>query len=219
MRILFNDVIQYSDAPDAVKSPALSHASAVPAVITLDRPRPVNAIGIGNTDGAYFAIAFDDDDGTVFNLPFTDNGLYIMPKTITASAIAIATDAAFAGRIAAGLGVEICTSIPKEPGWRSTSEPRVTLSGQVVPGRGGYNYRTLSLDSRYGIGPEAVAELTAGWKYTGMGYPFFISLETESYKLPYSRLYAEENSQRSMGFEGGIRKYRYSRKWDFTERF
>jgi hypothetical protein len=52
-----------------------------------------------------------------------------------------------------------------------------------------------------------------------MGYPFFIDLTRESYKLPYSRLYAEEKNQRKMSFEGGIMAYRYSRKWDFTERF
>ncbi|MDR3342563.1 MAG: hypothetical protein LBT14_07225 [Treponema sp.] len=142
-----------------------------------------------------------------------------MPKTVTASQLTIATNAAFAGRIAAGKGVEICTSIAKEPGWHSTAEPRVTLSGQVIPGRGGYNYRTLSLDSRYKIGPEAMSEIIAGYKYIGMGYPFFLSFEKETYKLPYSRLYAGEKNQRAMSFEGGIEQYLYSRKWDFEERF
>jgi hypothetical protein len=219
MKILFNDILQYSDMPEALKSPALSQTETVPVTINLDKPRPVNAVGIGNTTGTVFEITFDDPDGTVFTLNFSGNGLYVMPKTVTASRLSITTDASFAGRIAAGIGVEICTTIQKEPGWHSTSEPRVTLSGQVIPGRGGYNYRTVSLDSRYKITEEAIQELIAGYKYIGMGYPFFIDLGRESYKLPYSRLYAEERNQRSMSFEGGIMQYRYSRKWDFTERF
>jgi hypothetical protein len=109
--------------------------------------------------------------------------------------------------------------VQKEPGWNSTAEPRVTLSGQVIEGRGGYTYRTLSLDSRYQITEEAVKELEAGYKYTGMGYPFFINLEKEAYKLPYDKLYAEESGQRAFSMESGILKYRYSRRFEFSERF
>jgi hypothetical protein len=142
-----------------------------------------------------------------------------MPKTVNASQVTITTDAIFIGRIAAGLGIKICTSIPKEPAWNSTHEPRVTLSGQIVAGRGGYNYRTLSLDSRYKIHETAIRELQEIYSYIGMGYPFFLDLSEESYKLPYTKLYAEEENQRAMSFEGGIKRFLYSRRFDFTERF
>jgi hypothetical protein len=95
----------------------------------------------------------------------------------------------------------------------------VTLSGQVIPGAGGYNYWTLSLDSRYKIGPEAMEEIGAGYKYIGAGYPFFIDLSQEHYKLPFDRLYAAERNQANFGFEGGIRRFLYSRRFDFEERF
>jgi hypothetical protein len=89
----------------------------------------------------------------------------------------------------------------------------------VIPGAGGYDYRAVSLDSRYKIGPEAMAEIEAGYKYIGRGYPFFIDFSDEAYKLPFIRLYAAERNQRNLSFEGGARRFLYSRRWNFEERF
>jgi hypothetical protein len=219
VKILFNDIIQYSGADPALKSPALANRYAYGGTfaVSFDKERPVDAIGIGNSDASVFEITFNE--GTVFTFAFKGSGLYPMPKRINAESFTLQTDADFIGRLAAGIGVEICTSVSKEPGFNSTAEPRVTLSGQVIEGRGGYTYRSLSLDSRYRITREAIDEIAAGYKFIGMGYPFFINLEKEAYKLPYDKLYAEEKNQRQMRFEGGVFSYRYSRRWEFTERF
>jgi len=111
------------------------------------------------------------------------------------------------------------TAIAKEPSFMSTAEPRVTLSGQVIPGAGGYNYRTLSLDCRYKISEEIISEIEAGYITAGRGYPYFIDLTDESYKLPFSKLYANEKNQGSMTFQSGVRRYLYSRRFEFEERF
>jgi hypothetical protein len=221
MIILFNDRLQESNMPGALKSAALADALEIksPLVITLPAAAPVSAIGIGNTDGGLFVIKFNDAGNTRFEISFNGNGLYPMNKTVKAGVITVDTDANFIGRIAAGIGVNIPTSIAKQPGWNSTSEPRVTLSGQAVPGAGGYNYRTLSLDSRYKIGPLAVSEIAAGYKHTGLGFPFFIDLTQESYKLPYSKLYASEQNQRSWALEGGAARFLYSYRFNFSEAF
>lgn len=222
MIILFNDVIQYSSAPPELKSPALSEAfeiNAWPLIITLDRQYPINSIGIGNTGGVHFSASFNDVSNTVFNFQFSGNGLYVMPKSVLASRITITSDASYMGRIGAGIGVHIPTAIAKEPSFKSTSEPRVTLSGQVIPGAGGYNYRAISLDSRYKLDEMAIKEIEAGYKTAGQGYPYFIDLTDESYKLPFSKLYANETNQRSMTFQGGVRRYLYSRRFEFEERF
>ena len=221
MKILFHDVIQYSNAPREIKSPALAEMISLtgPVTIIFDKPYPINAIGIGNTDGVNFTVTFNDANNTVFQFQFTENGLYVMDKTVSASMITVASNATYIGRIGAGLGVRIPTAIAKEPSFHSTAEPRVTLSGQAIPGAGGYNYRAVSLDSRYKIGELAMNEIKSGYKYTGMGYPFFIDLSVESYKLPFSRLYACERNQRQMSFEGGIRRFLYSRRFEFEERF
>jgi len=123
------------------------------------------------------------------------------------------------GRIAAGIACNIPTAVAKEPSLISTSEPRVTLSGQVIAGTGGYNYRAISLDSRYKITKEIMQEIEAGSKYIGMGYPFFIDLTDESYKLTFDKLYANERNQRSMTFQSGVHRFLYSRRFEFEERF
>jgi len=222
MKILFNDILQYSDVPEELKSPALSEIYNIttPIMITLNKESPVNSIGIGNASkDSDFYITFNDAEATQLYVKFTDNGLYCLEKTVIASQITIQTTSAYAGRIAAGFACDIPTSISKEPGFNSTAQPRTTLSGQVVRGLGGYNFRTVSLDSRYKIGSNIMSEIQKGYKYIGMGYPFFIDLSTESYKLPFEKLYAAESDQHRMSFESGVKKFLYSRRWNFEERF
>jgi len=257
MKILFNDIIQNSDAARELKSPALSDLFKInrPIEINFDKLYQVNSIGIGNTDGTYFFISligfinidgggvrtinidfiYDNlgADAKVFDLNidaghadknerevyFTGNGLYILNKTYTVYKILITTDATYIGRLAAGIACNIPTAVAKEPSYVSTSEPRITLSGQVIAGAGGYNYRTISLDSRYKITNEIFKEIEAGYKYIGMGYPFFIDLSDESYKLLFNKFYGNERNQRSMTFQSGVRKFLYSRRFEFEERF
>ena len=220
MKILLNDILQYSDAPEPLKSPMLSERTSInETIINLDKNRQINAIGIGNTDGTSFDIIFNDAANTTFTFRFIGNGLYCMDSIISASKIRINTNATYVGRIGAGLGIHIPTSIAKEPGFVSTAEPRITLSGQVINGLGGYNYRILSLDSRYKIDEVAMNEIQEGYNTIGAGFPFFIDLTDESYKLPFSKFYATEIDQKKMSFEGGIRKYLYSRRWYFEEKF
>ena len=214
MKILLNDIIQFSDAPRELKSPMLSDYADIttPLVINFDKERRVNAVGIGNTDGTMFSI-----NGEAVH--FSGNGLYMLCNEIKVSQIIIETDAAYIGRVAAGIGVNIPTSIAKAPGYNSTSVPRYTLSGQVIPGAGGYNYKSVSLDSRYKIDEKMMRELKEGYSFIGMGYPFFINLTTEAYKLPFERLYATERNQLNMVFESGVRRFLYSKRWEFEERF
>ncbi|MCL2381337.1 MAG: hypothetical protein FWC64_07050 [Treponema sp.] len=126
-----------------MKSAALSETAGItnPAVITLEKPGPVSAVGIGNTDGTVFTIrveyhgplsASDRERITTgggteiyasqsheFTVTFSENGLYCLDKTVFANRIIISTDARFVGRFAAGLGVRIPTSVAKQPGWKS----------------------------------------------------------------------------------------------------
>ena len=166
-----------------------------------------------------FTIIFNDIRNTVFSFNYDKSGLYVMPGEVIASKIIINTNAKTVGRIGAGMAVNIPTAIPKEPAFCSTAEPRMTLSGQVVHGAGGYNYRIISLDSRYKIDSFAINELIEGKKYIGMGYPFFIDLTNESYKLPFNKFYGIDSNQQKISFESGIKKYLYSRRFEFRECF
>ena len=220
-----------------------------PLRICFDKPVIINCIGIGNfsndaltfimeiayinggsadtenftrtADGGSADTAHDNDYQYVpLTVTFNKDGLYPLNKNYETLSITVISPAGSSvGRIAAGKAVDIPTAVAKEPCFNSTSEPRRTLSGQVIPGAGGYNYMSVSLDSRYKIGKEAIDEIKAGYKAIGAGVPFFIDLSAESYKLPFDKLYAAETNQRQMSFEGGIRRYLYSRRWNFEEAF
>jgi len=123
------------------------------------------------------------------------------------------------GRFAFGYAHNIPTSIAKELTFNSTIEPRVTLSGQVIKGLGGYNYKTLSLDSRYKVDEKIMNDIKEGYKQISKGLPFFIDLTNESYKLPFNKLYAIDTNQQNFGFESGVKKYLHSRRWNFKECF
>jgi len=153
--------------------------------INLDRQRPIDCIGIGGTDGTSFNVGGH-------GIFFKDNGLYMLPRAMETSRLVITTDATFIGRIGAGLSVRVPTSVRKEPGFFSTETPRTTLGGQVMEGLGGYTYKALSLDSRYKLDKFALDEIRAGLRYIGGGYPFFIDLSDEAYKIPWA--YEELNS-------------------------
>jgi len=219
MKILLNDIIQYSDAPDELKSPALAdfYYFNNELVINLDKQYPINSIGLGNLDkNSQITVLLNNE---TFIINYEDNGLYLLLNTVITNKITINTTSLKIGRFAAGFACDIPTAVMKEPGWGSTAVPRTTLSGQVIAGRGGYNYRTLSLDSRYKITKDTVNELEAGQKYIGMGYPFFLNLEVENYKIPYKRFYGIEKNQQNMILQSGVRKFLYSFKFDFEERF
>jgi len=165
-------------------------------------------------------ITIGDSEFDTFEITFTEDGLYLFDKNpFTYQALTIEAPDVTVGRLALGRAVDVPTSVAKEPGYRSTAAPQSTLSGQVIAGAGGYAYRAVSLESRYKIGPEAMEEIASGYRAIGAGYPFFIDLSTESYKLPFDKLYATEKSQQAMIFAGGINRFLYSKRWDFEEAF
>jgi hypothetical protein len=255
VRILFNDIIQYSDAHDNLKSPSLADIYNIKngyISFNFDKVYTINSIGVGNTDGTFFKVilrlVIDGKDaaainynltidanaaaainythvidsgstGSYFNIKYDTNGLYLLNKNINASTISIETDATYIGRFGAGLAVNIPTSIAKQPGWNSTNKSRKTLSGNIIAGAGGYNYKTLSLDSRYKLNKDAIDELEAGYNIIGQGYPYFINLETESYKLPYNKLYGTEKNQHQIILESGVKRFLYSYRFIFEEAF
>jgi len=148
-----------------------------------------------------------------------ENGLYMLDKTYNNIEKIKITSNGKIGRFAAGLARNIPTSIAKELTFCSTAEPRLTLSGQVIQGLGGYNYKTLSLDSRYKINEKIMNDILEAYPFIALGYPFFIDLSAEIYKLPIKRLYAVDKNQQNFGFESGVKKYLHSRRFVFQECF
>jgi hypothetical protein len=159
VNILFYDVLQDSDAPYQLISSALADFFDNPSEqeIVLPLPVTVNAIGIGNMDSSSIQIALTDTDDNSYTetISFQENGLYLLSKEYeNIKEIDITFSCSHIGRLAFGKAVNIRTAIPKEPALVSTNKPRVTLSGQVIDGLGGYNYWQVSLDTRYKIAGE-----------------------------------------------------------------
>lgn len=164
----------------------------------------------GNWHSAYEQIVY-----------YRDNGLYRLDRPVITQGVAIETDATFIGRLGMGRGVKLGTSIPKEPSYKYSEKTRLTLSGQVIPGIGGYPYRAVSLDTRYKIGAEEMSDIVAAYNsQTGPGLPFFTLFEEEIRRLPFIRLYVKDTKNEAFSFESGLHdRYLFSRKFEFEECF
>jgi hypothetical protein len=189
--------------------------------IRLLEPSAINCYGVGNTDSKLIGVYLIDTlDNTYYEThPFDKNGLYMLSqKYENIKQINIVFSGAHIGRIGTGYAINLKTAVPKEPTLISTAKPRVTLSGQSILGLGGYNYWSISLDTRYKIDKDKLNNIIAGYPLLSKGYPMFISFDNEE-KLPIRRMYGNEKNQQALGFESSINKPLYSRRWVLEERF
>jgi hypothetical protein len=165
-------------------------------------------------DGASSGESFEDA------IYYAENGLYLLRKPAVTKQFTILTDGTYIGRLGAGRAVKLGTSMAKEPAYKNSAKPRQTLSGQAIPGIGGYSYRTVSLDTRYKIGYDEMSEIKAAYKtQIGPGLPFFLLFDDEARRLPFIRLYAADKKNDSVSFESGANKFLFSRKFEFEECF
>ena len=249
MKILIYDVMQNSDADAALKSPALADdytLSSTTLTITFDDFYEIDCIGIGNTDIESVSFSYtsgvlgnilDNNDADILDnndepiqgklssvnnatINFGENGLYefgftIVVKTITFTFSSTGT----IGRLALGKCREICTIPAKEPGYYTTEQSRITLSGQVIAGAGGYSGRKIGVDVRYKITEEVYNDFDlAHAGQIAKLFPFFIDFDTESYKLLFSKFYGGLDNG-MLTFQNSIRRFLYSKRFDFIERF
>ena len=264
MKILFNDLVQNSNAPQEIKSSALKDYFVVKdgsLIISFNKPVDIDCVGIGDCSAAsikisllskvpgrfvnggspltkfQFGIAGGFPSSCEFsavsdgmrispfplsNIPYNGSGLYMLDREKYKSVRSLRIDVepgTKIGRLAFGKLVHIPTTPAKGLSYVGTAAEHITSSGQLIQGMGGYTYRTLTLDSRYKIGEEAMKEIIAGRTTIGAGYPFFIDLEDEYYKLPFRKFYGIERNQKNWVFQGGVTKFLYSMKFEFEECF
>jgi hypothetical protein len=225
MNILFNDILQNSNAPKQLISSSLAdyYTGSSYLTILINEEYPINCVGIGNFNYDYLDITLIDWNNYNYSeqIIFNGNGLYLLSKEYSRiySIIIKFNNNSYIGRFAAGRAVNLRTSIPKEPTLVSTKSPRVTLSGQVIEGLGGYDYWRVSLDTRYKIDNEKLNEIKKGFPSLSKGLPLFVSFEDEKDRLPFNRLYANDTNQQEMSFESSINKPLFSRRFIFQERF
>lgn len=218
MKILFNDLIQNSDAPDSLKSPALSDRLVDDAfVITLTASATINCIGIGYTDATTVTV-----NGEA--ITFSENGLYILTTELSTDTLTVSHNGTYIGRLAAGEYSKLGASMPREPGFFSTHKPRRTLSGQVIPGAGGITGRRIDIDIRYKFTKTIFDAVEAAFPgQIGKGFPFFVLFDIEynsgNGRMPWERLYATIDGIAEFIFQSSVNKFLYSKKLPFREAF
>lgn len=211
MRILIDDKIQASDAPDAIKSPALADYSTLTTVtITLAGTETIDCIGIGGTDAETVTI-----NGT--DVSYIESGLYMIADTDT-DTLTISHDGTYIGRIAAGKSRFLGAAPMREPGFYTTEVTRVTASGQVIPGAGGYSGRRIGLDFRYKIDADIFQDFQDAYAtQIAKGFPFFLYFDMETHRMPWTRLYGRTDNE--LLFQSSVNRFLYSRRFEFQEAF
>ena len=230
MRILINDKMQFaSGVPAEIKSPALAdrYNASVTFTATFDDAETVNCIGIGYTDATEIEI----DDGIttpqVITLPVrTDitrkynNGLYLLTE-MESDTYTITHNGNYIGRVGIGEYRTLGTAPSKEIGFYTTTESRETLSGQTIPGAGGYYGRRFVADVRYKFTEEIYNDLeTAYQTQIQRSFPYFLLLDDEQHKVPDTMLHFYAASDKPLSLlQSSSYKFLYSYKFNFEERF
>ncbi len=209
MKILFNDQVQYSNAPATLRSPALADKWVGTSItITLNSQQIINSIGIGYTDASFVTV-----NGT--QLTIDSNGLYEIPEQTTNSLV-ISHDGSFIGRLGAGYGHFLGLGRAREPQFKTSSPQRFTRSNQSVPGAGGVGWREIDVDVRYKVTREVFDDFELAYNTQIMrNYPFFILFEKEFERFPWIRFYGVD--ELDYVFQSSVNRFLYSRKFTFRE--
>lgn len=220
MIILFHDLVQDADAPAHLRSPALSETWGGTAItIYLRQSHTFDAVGIGNTDATEITVAgrrIAITDPSPYPASYK-NGLYRIPET-TGQRVAITHNGSYIGRLALGMGRILGCAPAREPGFETTATNRETLSGQVIPGAGGYQRRRIDVDFRYKINQAIFRDIEQAYsQQLSRGFPLFILFDQEAHRIPWTRLYAQTDHQ--LLFQSSANSFRYSRRFVFRECF
>ena len=179
-----------------------------------------------STDAERTSIYNGDMLQTLTLTPRTDvtrkynNGLYLLNE-ISTSKFTITHNGNYIGRIGIGEYRTLGTAPSKEIGFYTTTESRETLSGQTIPGAGGYYGRRFVADVRYKFTEEIYNDLeTAYQTQIQRSFPYFLLLDDEQHKVPDTMLHFYAASDKPLSLlQSSSYKFLYSYKFNFEERF
>jgi hypothetical protein len=208
MYALFNDIFQIPENKLAIP-PAFTQFQArflsdYAATVALPSPMPADSIGIAGFDSDSESFSFILNEQTAYSFPYEGNGLYLLPSPVTVSQfrwVAAGSRAKF-GRIGMGAAKRLRTFHVKPLAYRSSASPEFDGAGAIVTPRGGFKWRTLSLECRYTFSKEDMIQLQECYLRgsLGDGAPLFFDLADESYKLPFSKFYAVDQNIDNFNF-------------------
>lgn len=214
---IIDDFIQYSDAPEELKSPSLADFFASNNfLIDLGSVRTFDAIGVGYTDATEITI-----NGNLITLDPVEsdrNGLYKIGVTLTTQIITVVTNGTYVGRLGVGLCRFLGLSPAREPGFYSTARPRLTASAQVIAGAGGVTGRIIGVDVRYKIDEDIFNDFKNSFTtQMSKGYPFFLYFDKEQHRMPFKRLYGRTDNE--LLFQSSVNRFLYSKRFEYRESY
>jgi hypothetical protein len=227
--LIYDQMIEASGAPVEIISPGLAdiYIGALPFTITLAAYGKINCIGVGYTDATEISVSNGVDTRTVTIdkvYPY-HNGLWLIqeiyPLDTEYPIFYISHNGTFIGRIGIGIYRTLGTNPTKEIGFYDTEDNRETLSGQVIPGAGGYSGRRFEADVRYKIDSSIYNDFEKAYPgQIAKGFPYFMLLDDEQHKLPANILhfYAQDKGK-GLLLQSSTYKFLYSYKFSFYEKF
>jgi hypothetical protein len=95
------------------------------------------------------------------------------------------------------------------------------LSGQTIPGKGGYSGRSIDLDVRYKIDSDTYDDIEKAYPYTiSKSFPYFLCLDDEQHKISANMYYFYAATPEPLSkLQSSTYAYKYSYKFPFIERF
>ena len=226
MKILINDIMQTATGlPDEIITPALSdrYTDSVTFTATYTADQTVNCIGLGYTDATEITISdgSDTETVTISQVAPYQNGLYLLDQTFVSDSFTISHNGTYIGRIGMGVYRTLGTNPTKELGFFTTSESRRSMSGQVIPGAGGYCGRSIDLDVRYKIDSDVYNDIASAYcSQIGKGYPYFLLLDDEQHKVPSNMLHFYATTDKPLSkLQSSTYEFLYSYKFQFQEAF
>src|SRR4030042_3571095 len=221
--LIYDQMIDALNAPGKIISPGLADTliGGVPFTVTLAEYGKINCVGIGYTDATEVTVSNGVITRTVDitkPAPY-HNGLYIIPEIYPLDeyvpTITISHNGTFIGRVGIGEYRTLGTNPTKEIGFYSSEDNRETLSGQVIPGAGGYCGRRFEADVRYKIDSPVYDDTEKAYiKQISKGFPYFMYLDDEQHKLPSNMLYFyAQDKGNGILFQSSTYKFLYSYKF------
>ena len=213
MYVLFDDILQRPANKNAIPAvftqPQARFLSTYTNAVGLAAFGNVNCIGLAGfkSDATYFRIRLNNSAGLTYEIPYMENGLYLLPNTAYAMAFQWLTPSGASapakfGRIGMGMARRISTAVSKPLAYHSSLTPEFDGAGAAVVPRGNFRYRTLSLECRYPFTKTDMEDIQAAYLHGGLGdgMPLFFDLTDEAYKLPLSKLYALDQNIDNFAF-------------------
>lgn len=217
MKIIFYDLAQLSDAPAALLTAPLDDRwVGTSATIDISSPSAgvITGFGIGGTDATEVTI----NGETVLLDAEERDGLYELVSAIdSASPVVFSHNGTYVGRLALGTVRALYGAPMHDQGFYTTQQNRVTATGAVVPGAGGYSGRRISLDFRYKFTETIYRDIEAAFPdQLARALPLFLWFDRES-RMPFTRMYAGINND--LLFQSSVNRFLYSQRLEFMERF